>query len=189
MPGRAEPGNKSNDDRTAAKVKVEGARRIWNTWIHTTTKSVETAIAKFCGKIEGLRVKRKTRVSERSGKTLWWFVIHGEERKLCDLESLWERVSVHTSWEIRSCFMPAPDTQNNNMANTLIPATEPLAEAEPESELQKPEAPHAANGVTPTDVQAGTSEKEPDSAAASLNQDSSTNPPFLGHSSCQPQKT
>ena len=166
----AESGSKPNRDRTAAKLKVEGARIIWNTWIYTTTKSVETAIANFCGSMEGLRVRRKTRISERSGKTLWWFVVHGEESKLCDLESMWERVSVQTSWEIRSCFAPAPDTQNNNaISTTPTPTTEPQAE----SQLL------AANVVAPTGVQAS---QDKASTSASQSQNTSATP-FLGHTS------
>jgi hypothetical protein len=89
--------------------------------IHTTTKSVESAIAKFC-KIDGLSVRRKTRTSERSGKTNWWFIVHGEESKLCDLENEWERISVQTSWEIRPCFMPAPDTGSNTIDVASLPS-------------------------------------------------------------------
>ena len=49
------------------KVKVDGARKIWNTWTHTTTKTIEIAISRFC-KVDGLKIKRKSRINDRSGK-------------------------------------------------------------------------------------------------------------------------
>ena len=88
------------------KVKVDGARKIWNTWTHTTTKSVEIAISRFC-KVDGLKIKRKSRINDHSGKTIWWFVVHGDESKLCELENKWEQVSVQTLWELHPCYRPS----------------------------------------------------------------------------------
>ena len=85
-----------NADHSASRVQVEGARRVWNTYIHASTKSVDSAISQFC-KIEGLKIKRKTRTNNRTGKLNWWFVVHGEEATLCDLERKWEALQIQTS--------------------------------------------------------------------------------------------
>ena len=37
----------TNTRRRTARVRVEGARRIWNTYIHASTKSIENAISRF----------------------------------------------------------------------------------------------------------------------------------------------
>ena len=86
------------------RIGVEGprARRVWNTYVHASTKSVENAIPRFC-KIEGLNIKRKTHTNNRTGKLNWWFVIHGEENTLCELESKWETLHTQTSWVLEKC--------------------------------------------------------------------------------------
>ena len=71
-PTQADPANPGNatantDRRAISRVQIEGARRVWNTYIHATTKTVENAISRFC-LVEGLNIKRKTRTNNRTGK-------------------------------------------------------------------------------------------------------------------------
>ena len=68
-----------------ARVRVEGARRIWGTHPHATTKTVENAIGRFCN-VQGLRIKRKTSRNVQTRKSSWWFVIHAEETVLQELD-------------------------------------------------------------------------------------------------------
>ena len=46
--------------KNGPRVRVEGARRVWGTMKHTTTKTIKNAISRFCN-IEGLSIRRKTR--------------------------------------------------------------------------------------------------------------------------------
>ena len=113
-----------------ARVRVEGARRIWNTYIHTSTKSIENAISRFCKlDLKGLRIKRKTRSNDRTGKLNWWFVIHGEESMLCELESSWDALQTQTSWVLETCTKPATDSNISSIE-------EPTAAASNASESQ-----------------------------------------------------
>ena len=97
--------NKERSKRTP-RVIVEGARRIWNTYVHATTKTIENAIARFCN-VEGLRIKRKTRMNSHTGKTIWWFVVHGDESTLRELDSKWECLHTQASWVLQPCTKPA----------------------------------------------------------------------------------
>lgn len=115
-----------NADRSASRVQVEGARRVWNTYIHASTKSVDSAISRFC-KIEGLKIKRKTRTNNRTGKLNWWFVVHGEEATLCDLEKKWEALQMQTSWVLEKCTKPSDSVETNLNATSEEP---PIVSAE-----------------------------------------------------------
>ena len=92
-----------------ARVPVQGVRRVWNTYIHASTKSVENAVSRFC-KVEGLRIRRKTRTNDRTGKLNWWFVVYGEESTLCELERKWEPLQTQTSWALEKCTKPSDNT-------------------------------------------------------------------------------
>ena len=87
---------------------MEGARRIWNTYIHATTKTIKNAISRFCN-IEGLKIKRKIRMNNRTGKNVWWFIVHGDESTLRELDSKWECLHAQASWELQPCTKPAVD--------------------------------------------------------------------------------
>ena len=113
-------------------------------------------------------------------KTLWWFVIHpwqGIEAlrglKVCGNESVYKP---HGRSALVSC-LPQTLRATTQLPLQLMPAT-----AEPK--------PLTANWVTPTDVQAGTSEndnQDPVSASASqISQDAGA-APFLGHTPLQLQ--
>ena len=60
--------------------------------------------------MQGLRIRRKTRRNEISGRTIWWFVIHADEAVLSELDEKWDRVHVQTSWTLNQCTKPADTT-------------------------------------------------------------------------------
>ena len=70
-------------------MKVEGARKVWATHPHATVKTVENVISRFCN-IQRLKIRRKTRRNEISGKSIWWFVIHANETVLSELDAKWD---------------------------------------------------------------------------------------------------
>ena len=74
--------------KNGPRVRVEGARRVWGTMKHTTTKTIGNAISCFY-KIEDLKIKRKVRSNPSTQKQSWWFVIHADEVLLNELESNW----------------------------------------------------------------------------------------------------
>ena len=86
------------------RVKVDSARRVWVTTMHTTTKSISNAISRLC-KIEGLTIKRKTS-NPSAKKKSWWFVIHADEALLHELETKWASVNLQTSWLLQHCTKP-----------------------------------------------------------------------------------
>lgn len=124
----AAPGTSAS---ASAKVRVEGARRIWNTFIHATVKTVESAISRFC-KVDGLKIKRKLRTNHRTGKPSWWFVVHGEETKLCELESKWDNLHTQASWVLQSCYKPVAD--DNESSSATVGDNSPSTNATPELE-------------------------------------------------------
>ena len=84
------------------RVKVKGARKVWATHPHATVKTVENVISRFCN-IQGLKIRRKIRRNEISGKSIWWFVIHANEAVLSELDAKWDSVNVQTSWILNQC--------------------------------------------------------------------------------------
>ena len=76
----------------------------------TSVKTVQNAISRFC-KMDGLSIKRKTKTG--SSKSSWWFVVHADEKILCELESKWDEVHLHTSWMLQTCSKP-----DNNPTNS-----------------------------------------------------------------------
>ena len=63
---------------TAGRVSVDGARRVWGAFSHCTPTVIQSTIAKLTSIKDKLNVKRKTKVSTNN-KSVWWFVIHGQE--------------------------------------------------------------------------------------------------------------
>jgi hypothetical protein len=90
---------------SGSKVKVTGARRIWNTLPACSAKAIATTISKLVPtKLDQvLRVKRKTKNLADSTKTVWWFVVHGSESDLAILESDWDKVHQQTLWSLQDC--------------------------------------------------------------------------------------
>ena len=86
-----------------SKVKVAGARRIWGTLKNSTTNTVKNVILRLC-KVDGeIRVRRKDKEG-KSKKSTWWYVVHGDEHLLTELESKWASVNLQTSWKLEPCF-------------------------------------------------------------------------------------
>ena len=57
--------------RSVSKIKVNGARRIWNTVPTCSARAVATTIAKLIPANLDLQIKRKTK--RLASKTIWWF--------------------------------------------------------------------------------------------------------------------
>ena len=57
----------ANRNDMQERVEVDGARKVWGTHPHATSKTVENAIVRFC-QIQGLRVRRKTSTNEGNCK-------------------------------------------------------------------------------------------------------------------------
>ena len=66
------------------------------------------------GIVAQLRIRKKTRELAEN-KTIWWFVIHGDEQDLCTLDDDWDKVHLQTNWRLENCFAPSnnsPDPKN-----------------------------------------------------------------------------
>ena len=104
------PTSKTNNGESAlpsmSKVKVVGARRIWGTLRDCTVKSVKNVIVRVCKIDRGVHVKRKVKENPVTNKVRWWFVLHGSESLLCDLEEKWPQVNLQTSWKLEPCYKP-----------------------------------------------------------------------------------
>ena len=92
--------NPSTNSQTGSKVKVAGARRIWNTLPTCSAKDIATTISKVVPTKLDLRVKRKTKNIAKNSKTVWWFVVHGSESDLTILEHDWDKVHQQTLWSL-----------------------------------------------------------------------------------------
>ena len=118
--------NSTTSAPSRARVRVEGARRIWGTHPHATTRTVENAIERFCN-VQGLRIKRKTSRSVQSRKSSWWFVVHADEPVLRELDEKWESLSTQTSWILKPCSKPAEivdHASNSAETSTSLPSKE-----------------------------------------------------------------
>ena len=100
---------REGSSRSAVKVPVEGARRIWGAYKLCTPAAIQSAITKLTSIKASIRVKRKTKVIP-GNKTMWWFVVHGQESVLSALDTEWEKVQLQTKWSLERCFMPSSVT-------------------------------------------------------------------------------
>ena len=101
-PGTTE--SEGSNDR--AKVQVKGARKIWGTMAESTVRSVKNAINRFCNVApSGLSVRCKDRVIAATNKSVWWYIVHTDEKVLCDLESKWESIELQLDWKLEQCYM------------------------------------------------------------------------------------
>ena len=109
--------------KSGPKIKVDGARRIWNTMPTCSARAVATTIAKlFPAKLD-LQVKRKTK--RLANKTLWWFVVHGSEGDLTLLERDWENVQHQTLWSLQNYFMSPNKDDGREMHPPPLSLQEP----------------------------------------------------------------
>ena len=108
-----------DNGESSTKEKVPGARRVWGTMKSCTSGTIKGAIARFCNIID-IRVKRKTKQIGEN-KERWWFVIHGNEESLANLDLLWERVQIQTSWKLETCFKAAASTSHSTLQSFPTP--------------------------------------------------------------------
>lgn len=139
----------ADSDTHQTRVNVEGARKVWGTHPHATTKTVENAIARFCKPVQGLRIKRKTSTNENSGKVSWWFVIHADESVLCELDDKWNSVNMQTNWILKHCTKPATNVPTSPASRTTVENSESESNPGPAVQLgdqppEKTESDHAA---------------------------------------------
>ena len=99
------------------KIQVVGARRIWGTLRDSTVNSVKNVISRICKLENGIRVRRKTKVSPVTNKRKWWYVVHADEDLLTELNTKWDQVKVQTSWKLEPCFMFSNSEGNNATAS------------------------------------------------------------------------
>ena len=107
-----------------AKIKVEGARRIWGTIKTCSPRAISSTISKLVPPNLQLSIKRKTKQLSNN-KTLWWFVLHGSESDLCILDNEWGKVHDQTHWKLQACFMPSP---SDTSTHTNLPKVTTLPE-------------------------------------------------------------
>ena len=117
-----------------------------------------------------LHVKRKTKVVQ--GREIWWFVLHGEEAVLKNLDAEWEMIAIQTNWKIEPCFKTYPhetatvaSSQNGSEVKTVTTV----------NHLHEHSTTDAANSIQLKDARNELSDSGPirDHAAAST----STTPP------------
>ena len=67
--------------------------------------------------MQKFRIRKKTK-DLANNKTIWWFVVHGDEKELCVLDGEWDKVHLQTSWRLEKCFAPlttlTQDATNSN---------------------------------------------------------------------------
>ena len=94
----------------AAKVLVNGARRLWGTRSETSSAAVRKAIAHLCRGYDcsQLKIRRKTKVLSNN-RLSWWFVLHNSKESLKELESQWEPLRLQTDCHGRLSHASCPD--------------------------------------------------------------------------------
>ena len=141
----------ANRNNMQERVEVDGARKVWGTHPHATSKTVENAIVRFC-QIQGLRVRRKTSTNDQSRRTSWWFVIHADESVLQELDQKWDTLNLQTNWILKRCTMPASavaptvntsshDNSDKDAANTTVDPEPLQTQPNPSSDSQPPANP------------------------------------------------
>ena len=147
-----------------ARVRVEGARRIWGTHPHATSKTVENAIGRFCN-VQELRIKRKTSRNLQTRKSSWWFVIHAEESVLRELDDKWDSLNTQTSWVLKPCSKP----QGIEGTAPLSPETSPNMQLPNENPQQ--ESSHVATDLSPHAVSDNESSQNQSTTQKQLSQE------------------
>ena len=106
---RTEGTSSASQKKSAEKVRVQGARRVWGTLKLTTPSSLKSAISKFCP-ATSIQIKRKTVCDNVGEVKKWWFVIHAPEEVLVELDCEWEQLKLQTGWKLEPCFKPTSHT-------------------------------------------------------------------------------
>ena len=116
--GSATQKKSRNDNfQHAGKYKVVGARRIWGPFYYCSPIAVLSCIRKVTGIDAKFRIKKKTK-ELTSNKTIWWFVVHGDEKELCALDGEWNKVQLQTSWRLENCFAPLSTQESSNPSSS-----------------------------------------------------------------------
>lgn len=100
---------------------VPGARRVWGPFHLCSPNAVLGCIKKLTSTDAKLRIRKKTK-DLANNKTIWWFVIHGDEKDLCTLDEDWHKVHLQTSWRLESCFAPIATDSGNTRSSSNTPA-------------------------------------------------------------------
>ena len=107
-----------SDVQQTEKCKVAGARRVWGPFRLCSPNAVLGCIRKLTNSAANLTIKRKTKDLANS-KTIWWFVIHGDEQDLCTLDGDWDKVHLQTNWRLEHCYAPSKSTNDNQNAGPI----------------------------------------------------------------------
>ena len=102
------------------RTPVSGVRRVWGTLKSTTTAAVRSTLKKLWPASDGLVMRRRVREYGASNKTrsLWWFILKGDENTLKKLENEWAPIRMQTNWKLEHCTAP----NNQPVANNGNPA-------------------------------------------------------------------
>ena len=60
-----------------------------------------------------LKILRKKTKDFPNNETIWWFVLHGDEKDLCTLDEDWSKVHLQTGWRLESCYTPLTTNLEN----------------------------------------------------------------------------
>lgn len=81
-----------------------------------------------------LKIRKKTK-DLPNNKTIWWFVLHGDEKELCMLDKDWSKVHLQTSWRLESCYAPLTTDSENAASSSNSPANPNPIECDPNCSL------------------------------------------------------
>ena len=84
-------------------------------------------------------------------KARWWFVIHGNEEFLANLDSLWERVQIQTSQKLETCFKTVTSTSHSTLQSFPTPVDAQATAPAPTVPSPIVPVPTAENVVDETD--------------------------------------
>ena len=120
----AEVASRPQRDRTSAagRVPVVGARRVWGAYALCTPAAIQGAITKLTSVKTNLQVRRKTRVLPNN-KSVWWFVIHGQESLLSTLDAEWDKVHLQTKWSLERCYMTGSNATEATELHSQVQAS------------------------------------------------------------------
>ena len=175
---------RANSNQSRPKMKVDGARRIWNTVPTCSAKAIASTVSKPVPTKHNLLVKRKTKSILNNSKTVWWFVVHGSESDLIILDRDWDKVHQHTLWSLQNCYMstngtlPSAESDNAPTANTYSdPSSATISNSEFGSSGQRSISDNEPAVSESTPVSPLVNENSPSHDSSFLEQDPSRFPP------------
>jgi hypothetical protein len=97
-------------------------------------RSVEVTLNKVLslGDSDGISVRRKYKHGMHGRKARWWFVLHGSESTLANIEQKWESMTLQTGWKIEPCYRPSDTDSGSESGNS--PAVIDQSPPSPENE-------------------------------------------------------